>query len=117
MFVLNKFKKNRASNLLSYRHGLSRTDTLTVFVSEFTPCQQFFSFLTMTVHKSLFPGLFLTRTKLLHYPETDGPVVVLFLQSSAPRGKASTTSLKDLGLWRPGIEPMTSRSRRGRSNH
>ena len=32
------------------------------FVSGFTPYQQYFSFLTATVHKSMFPGLFLTST-------------------------------------------------------
>ena len=33
-----------------------------LFVWGFTPYQQYFSYLTATVHKSMFPGLFLTST-------------------------------------------------------
>ena len=32
--------------------------------------QVYFSFLTATVHKSMFPGLFLTSTLPVHYPDT-----------------------------------------------
>ena len=40
--------------------------------------QQYFSYLTSTVHKSMFPGLFLTSTEPVHYPDTCRPVLVLF---------------------------------------
>ena len=43
-----------------------------------TPYQQYFSYLKATVHKSIFPGLFLTGTEPVHYPDTGGPVVILF---------------------------------------
>ena len=39
-----------------------------------TQYQQYLRYLMATVHKSMFPGLFLTSTQ----PETDGPVVLLF---------------------------------------
>ena len=44
----------------------------------FTTYQQYFSYLTARVHKSMFPGLFLASTYSVHYPDTGGPVVVLF---------------------------------------
>ena len=53
------------------------TDT-GLFVWAFTPYQQYFNYSTATVHNSLFPGLLLTSTLPVHYPDTGGPVVVLF---------------------------------------
>ena len=48
------------------------------FVWGFTPYHQYFGYSTVTVHKSLFLGLFLTSTLPVHCPDTGGPVVVLF---------------------------------------
>ena len=52
-----------------------------LFVWDFMPYQQYFSYLTTTVHKSMFPGLFLTSTYPGHYPDNGGPVIVLFPKS------------------------------------
>ena len=51
---------------------------ISLFVWGFKPYQQYFSHLMATVHKSMFPGPSLTTTKPVHYPDTGGPVVVLF---------------------------------------
>ena len=40
----------------------------------------------------------------VYYPDIGGPVIVLFPQFWTPRGKATTTSFKDFGLSRQGIE-------------
>ena len=61
--------------------------------------------------------IFVTSNWPVYYSDIGGPVVVLFPYFWTPRGKASTTSFKDFGLSRPDIEPTTSRSRGGRSNH
>ena len=45
----------------------------------FTLYQQYFSYLMATVHKSMFPGLFLTSTEPVHYPDTGRPVTVVVL--------------------------------------
>ena len=49
-----------------------------MFVWGFTPYQQYYIYLTATVHKSIFPGLLPTSTLPVHYPDTGGPVLVLF---------------------------------------
>ena len=41
---------------------LDCTDPKSLFVWGFMPYQQHFSYLAATVHKSMFPGLFLTNT-------------------------------------------------------
>ena len=47
-----------------------------IYILSFTPYQQNFSSLMVTVHKSMFPGQFLTSTKQVDYPDTGEPVVV-----------------------------------------
>ena len=44
----------------------------------FTQIQRYFSYLMATVLKSMFPKPFLTSSQPVHYPDTGGPVVVLF---------------------------------------
>ena len=61
-----------------YIYNYVKTQTSSLFGWGFTPYQRYFSYLTTTVHKSMFPALFLTGTKPVHYPDTGGPVVVLF---------------------------------------
>ena len=49
-----------------------------LFVWGFTLYQQYFSYLMATLHRSMFPGPFLTSTVPVYYPDTGGPVIVLF---------------------------------------
>ena len=50
-----------------------------IFWEGFMPYQQYFSYLMVTVHKSMFPGLFLTSTQPVYYLDTSGPVVTAIL--------------------------------------
>ena len=81
-------------------------------------CLEFYAVSTVsqlfnaTVHITMIPGLLLTSTSPVHNPDTGGPVIVL-----SPRGKATATSFKNLGLSWLGVKPTTSRSIGGRSNH
>ena len=88
-----------------------------LFVWSFTLCQEYSSYLMAIVHKYMFPGLFqpvlyqsifLTLTGqswcYSHNPESQGVKSLLPVP-------------KDFGLSRPRIEPTTSLSQGGRSNH
>ena len=46
---------------------IERTFENIVFVWVFMPYQQYFSYLTATVHKSMFPGLFLTLSQTTYF--------------------------------------------------
>ena len=76
-----KCKQRTPNNLLNCNFiMLSPGANRCVFVWGFILYQQYrcFSYLTATVHKSVFPGLFLNSTSPAHYPDTEVPVVVLF---------------------------------------
>ena len=106
--IENIVVKNNLQQTFSFRLIKFCTILVYLFVWGFTSYQQYFSYLTATAHKLMFPGLFLTSTSPVHYPDTGGPVIVLFPLFWTPRGKATITSFKDFGLSRPGIEPTTS---------
>ena len=81
------------------------------FVWAFTPYQRYFSYLTATVHKPMFPGLYLTSPKQVHYPDTGGQSLCYSHNPDHQGGKATTTSFKDYCLSQPGIElPLTRRT-------
>ena len=82
-------------------------------VCGFTLYQQYFSYLTATVHKSMFPwtifNQYLTSTLFRHWRASRSAIPTIL---SAKGGKPL---LPDVGLSRPGIE--RSRFRGGRADH
>ena len=80
---------------------------VTLYVLGFMLYQQYFSYLTARVHKSMFPGLFLTSAEPVHYPDTIGQSYFYSHNPERQEGKPLLPVLKTL---RPWIEPMTSSS-------
>ena len=58
-------------NVLSNSSLLCRLENA-FFVRGCALYQQYFNYFTATVHKPTFPGLFLTTTQPVHYPEAAG---------------------------------------------
>ena len=78
-----KLKKNIYSNMSSLSASIlscpvNKIIVYIQFVWGFTLYPQYLSYLTAIVHKSVFPGLFLTKAYPVHYPDTGRPVIVLF---------------------------------------
>ena len=79
------------------------------------PCQQYFSYITWTVHIFMLPGS-LPGLSVIFYPGTGHPVVVLSPQPWTPGREVTTTILiMVFGMTRSGIELTTSHTRGGRS--
>ena len=64
----------RFGDFTPYQEYFSYLTVTVFFGGEVTSYQQYFDYLTATVHKSMFPGLFYP----VHYPDIGDPVVVLF---------------------------------------
>ena len=70
-FILRILKNNVKFNILCYQVHAEFFYLFGVFMP-LTPYQQYFSYLTATVHKSMFLALFLSSTYPVHYPDTAG---------------------------------------------
>ena len=109
----NWLNGNRWSSIIEQFQLVS---SLLVFFGSYA-YQQYFSYSTSTVHKSMFPGLIFNQysTSPLSWNWKGSRNAFPIILST--KGEASTTSFKDYGLLQPGIEPTTSRSQGGRFNH
>ena len=79
--------------------------------------QRYFSYLTATVHKSMFPGLILNQhltSPLFCDLRASRDAVPKIL---CAKWESHYCQFKDFGLSRQEIEPTTSRTREGRSDH
>ena len=68
---------NECIYFLKYSNDTSVSCYCVWFVWGFSPYQQYFSYLTATVHKSMFPRLFLISSQPVHYPDTSGPISII----------------------------------------